>query len=40
VVFATSSVSAKTIAFMDLSPNSPKTHQNMKHPYFNVLHTR
>jgi hypothetical protein len=36
VVFTTSSVSAKTIASMDLSPNSPKTHQNVKHPYLIV----
>jgi hypothetical protein len=36
VVFTTSAVSAKTIAYMDLSPNSPKTHQNVKHSYFNV----
>jgi hypothetical protein len=21
---------------MDLSPSSPKTHQNVKHPYFDV----
>jgi hypothetical protein len=31
VVFTTSSVSAKTIASMDLSPTFPKTHQNVKH---------
>jgi hypothetical protein len=36
VIFTTSSVSAETIASMDLSPNSPKTHQNLKIQNYNV----
>jgi hypothetical protein len=36
VVFTNSSVSPKTIASMDLSPNCPVTHLNVKHPHFNV----